>query len=150
MNDPSISIAAALAKHFEGLSLKPYHDPVGFPTIGYGHLLSRIAWEPLDKWPALATEADAGVLLMADMEKKLEGVRRLVRAELNDNQEAAVLDFAFNCGVGNLQASTLRQKLNREEFDSASDEFGRWVYADGKKLNGLIRRRFAERELFLS
>ena len=50
LDDPALRIAATVADDFEGLSLTPYHDPVGYPTLGYGHLLSRVPWAPLEQW----------------------------------------------------------------------------------------------------
>ena len=108
-NDPALRIAALLADDFEGLSLDPYHDPVGYPTIGYGHLLSREVGADLSRWEPLADRNAAVALLEIDMGKALRSVWRLIPAPLNDNQEAALADFAFNCGSGNLQASTLRR-----------------------------------------
>lgn len=145
----ALELAAEIAKPFEGLRLAPYHDPIGLPTVGYGHLLSHKAWADLAQWEAV-TEAEAHALLEADMAKAASAVRRLCPVELNDGQEAALIDFAFNCGAGNLQASALRQAINRGDLDMAAEQFGRWVYAGGVKLAGLVRRRAAERALFMS
>ena len=146
----TLALAAGIARPFEGLSLRPYHDPVGFPTIGYGHLLSRDRGADLARWPALQDEAAAAALLESDMAASLNSVRRLIAVPLTDTQEAALVDFAFNCGSGNLQLSTLRRVVNREEFDEAPRQFRRWVYASGRRLKGLMQRREAEVELFLS
>ena len=144
-----LTLAADIAKPFEGLSLNPYHDPVGFPTIGYGHLLSRDAWADLNRWSGIS-EDEAHDLLEADMQIAYKAVNRLVKVDLTDNQSAALIDFAFNCGAGNLQASTLLKKLNRGDYDGAANEFTRWIYAAGQKLPGLVRRRQAEKDCFLS
>lgn len=143
-----LEIAADLAAPFEGLRLSAYHDPVGYPTQGYGRLLSRTPWEDLSPWPDI-DETTAHDWLEQDMLKALGAVRRLIRAPLTDRQEAALADFAFNCGAGNLQASTLRKVVNRQEYEAAPAQFKRWVYARGRKLPGLVRRRDAEAELFL-
>lgn len=66
--DEMLDLASKIAKPFEGLSLTPYHDPVGYPTIGYGRLLSRTKWEPLSKWQPI-TEEQAEEYLEADMKK---------------------------------------------------------------------------------
>jgi lysozyme len=58
--------------------------------------------------------------------------------------------IAFNLGNGSLQASTLRKRINREDYEGAANEFPRWVFAGGRKLRGLVKRRYAERELFLT
>ena len=146
----TLELAADIAKPFEGLSLDPYHDPVGFPTIGYGHLLSREPGADLARWPALADEAEAQMLLQSDVAAALASVRRLIAAPLGEAQEAALVDFAFNCGAGNLQLSTLRRVINRGEYDEAPTQFRRWVYARGRRLKGLMHRREAEVEQFLS
>jgi lysozyme len=151
-------IAFALAREHETLYdptpatpalYEPYHDPVGFPTIGYGHLLSREVWAPLSRWPAI-TEAEADALLEADMAKAAGAVLRQIVAPLTDNQFAALVDFTFNVGSGNLQASTLRRVINREEYDEAPAQFRRWVYARAVKLPGLVRRREDEVRLWVS
>ena len=145
----ALQAAAELAKPFEGLSLEPYHDPVGYPTIGYGHLLSREVGAPLARWDPLPDEEAADDLLDADMGSAAGSVTRLIQVPLTALQAAALIDFAFNCGAGNLQASTLRRVINRGEFDAAPAQFRRWVYARGVKLNGLVRRREAEAQLWM-
>lgn len=126
----------------------PYHDPVGYPTVGYGHLLSKNPYEDLGKYESL-TEEQGLDLLLKDMERSLASVFRLIEFPLKDCQYAALVDFAFNCGSGNLQASTLRRVINRGELDEAPAQFRRWVYARGVKLAGLIRRREAEVDMWL-
>lgn len=59
----------------------------------------------------------------------------------------AILDFAFNCGVGNLQASTLRKRINADDVDGAKIELMKWVRGGGKVLPGLVKRRAAEAAL---
>lgn len=127
--------------------IEPYHDPVGFPTQGYGRLLSRQRWAPLDRWPAITAET-AWQWLLEDMRKALAAVGRLITVPLTIQQAAALADFAFNCGPGNLQASTLRAVINRGDYAAAPAQFRRWVYAGPVKLPGLVRRRAAEVELW--
>jgi GH24 family phage-related lysozyme (muramidase) len=112
-----LAIAADIAKPFEGLRLDPYHDPVGYPTIGYGHLLSRKPWANLGQWKSIS-EDEAEHLLQQDMSRAQLAVSQLIDVELNENQEAALIDFTFNCGGGNLQASNLRRVINRGEPSS--------------------------------
>ena len=71
-------------------------------------------------------------------------VLRLIRVRLADDQFDALVSFTFNLGAGALQRSTLRRKVNREEHGEVPPEFMRWVWAGGRKLKGLIRRRAAE------
>lgn len=155
MNEEVLDLASELAKPFEGLHklinglVHPYHDPVGFPTQGYGHLLSRKAWALLEQWP-VQTPEDSIMWLEQDMTRALQSVLRLVTVELEVAQAAALTDFTYNCGGGNLQVSTLLRLVNREEFERAADEFPKWVYAGSVRLAGLVRRRAAERDLWLS
>jgi lysozyme len=72
-----------------------------------------------------------------------------VHVPLTQNQFDALVSFVFNLGVGNFRTSTLLKKLNAGDNDGAAQEFGRWIHAGGKALPGLVRRREAERALFL-
>jgi lysozyme len=165
--DEILEQAFKLAKPFEGLSLKAYYDPVGYPTQGYGRLLSREVWGNLgqppknreerqraqewleNKYPTVDLET-ADVWLKEDMLKATRATLRLCPGATGVKQIAALADFTFNCGAGNLEISTLRRRVNRGDFVGASDEFLKWVFARGIKLPGLVRRRVAERDLFLS
>lgn len=153
MPDSALDLAAALAKPFEGLRLDPYHCPANFPTIGYGHLLSRVQGADLRRWQAI-TENQAHDLLEKDMASAAASVARLINVPLSDHQRAALIDFTFNLGGGSLQVSTLRRVINRGELHDAPAQFMRWVYATvGRgpvKLPGLVRRRAAEVDYWLS
>lgn len=148
-----------LIKSFEGCHSSPYRCPAALWTIGYGRVLypdqarlktperASYALKPEHNRVWDADEIDA--LLEADLLRFSDGVLRLCPASA-DNQchLDAMVSFAFNVGLGNLQSSTLRMKYNRGE--SAADEFLKWNKAGGKILAGLTRRRAAERALFLS
>jgi len=142
-----LALSAELAKPFEGLRLKAYHDPVGYPTQGYGRLLSRTPWAPLEGYPDI-DEHTAEEWLKADMARAVRAAIRLCPGAESPAQLAALADFAFNCGGGNLQVSTLRKRVNRGDFGGAAQEFKKWVFARGVKLPGLVRRRRAESEVF--
>lgn len=133
-----------LIKRWEGLRLDMYKDVAGYPTIGYGHLVL-----PHEKFGGAITEAEAEALLRRDLKRYERSVGRLVHVPLSDNQYSALVSFTFNLGGAALQRSTLRMKLNREDYLGAADELHRWVYAGGRKVRGLMRRRSAERALFL-
>lgn len=133
----------ALIKRFESLRLAPYHDAVGYPTTGYGHLLSKEKWADLSRWNPI-TEEEANDLLANDVGVYERAVERLVSVPLSTGQFDALVSFTFNLGAGALQASTLRRKLNRGEYHEAPRELMRWVFAGGRKLRGLVRRREAE------
>lgn len=131
-----------LIKEFEGLSLTSYKDPVGIWTIGYGHIKTA-------KPGMVITEKQAEDLLRADLKEAEQAVNKFVQVPLNSNQFSALVSFVFNLGAGNFKSSTLLRELNKGNYIGASVQFERWVYAGGKILNGLIRRRKAESKLFL-
>lgn len=157
--EEAVEIAARLVSRpeFDGLHdpdkrtavIEPYYDPVGLPTIGYGHLLSRVAWAPLDQFPAI-TVSQAEALLRSDLMKAAGAVMRMVQVKLNANQIAALIDFVFNAGAGNFEISTLRRVINRGDFAAVPGQLMKWVYAKGIKLPGLVKRRRAEAELWVA
>ena len=137
-----------IVKSFEGISLEPYLCPANVWTVGYGATVGsdgrRI--DP-DMEPISETEAEA--LLIRDLGSSEGWVSRLIKTALTENQFSALVSFTFNLGAGSLQRSTLRMKLNRSEYQGAADEFPKWRMAGGRILAGLVRRRAAERKLFL-
>lgn len=139
------SAGLELIKSFEGLRLEKYRDAVGKWTIGYGHLILEN-----ESFPGALTLAEAEDLLRADLNMTERGVRRQVTVDLNQNQFDALVAFAFNVGLGNLQSSTLLRLLNQGQYPAAADQLPRWNKAGGKELLGLTRRRAAERKLFLT
>lgn len=139
--------AYQLARTFEGLCLNPYRDAAGYWTVGYGHLLSRDKSKGSSDFPPI-TEAEAEGLLTTDLLKAAASVTRLCPVPLTDGQFAAIVDFTFNVGSGNLQASSLRHLVNRGSTVEAGEQFGRWVYAGGVRFPGLVRRRAAELRVF--
>jgi lysozyme len=68
----------------------------------------------------------------------------------HQNKFDAVVSFAYNAGLGNYQRSTIRMKVNRGEWDDAAHAFLMWTKAGGKEVKGLVRRRQAEKALFLN
>lgn len=137
-----------IVKHFEGLELTAYRDAVGVWTIGYGH--TAAAGPPTVYAGQRISEAEAEAILRRDLGLFENGVKDLVRVPVNSNQFSALVSFSFNLGVGALGSSTLLRKLNAGDYQGAADEFPRWVKAGGRILAGLVRRRDAERALFLS
>jgi len=132
-----------LIKQFEGVRYEAYQDVAGIWTIGYGHTAGVKQGDTCD-----ATTADAW--LQADTAFAVDAVNRLVTQPVSQNQFDALVDFTFNCGVGAFERSTLLRRLNAGDYDSAADEFPRWSFAAGVHVKGLLRRREAERNLFLS
>lgn len=138
-----------LIKRFEGFKATPYLCPAGVPTIGYGSTRDTDG-KPITLAHAPITEVEAANLLRATLVTYENAVNRYVKVPLNQNQFDALVDFAYNAGAKNLLTSTLLKKLNSGDYLGASKEFSKWVYGGGKKLNGLVRRREAERQLFIS
>lgn len=133
-----------LIKHFEGFKAEPYVCAGGHLTIGYGHKI-----QDGEEFSTISlTEAEN--ILAKDLICSERAVIQYINTLLHDNQFAALVSFTFNMGGAALQRSTLRQKVNYGLNKEASREFLRWVYAGGKRLQGLTLRRVAERNLFLS
>ncbi|MFZ5335350.1 lysozyme [Enterobacter asburiae] len=138
----------ALIKQFEGCKLTAYQDSVGVWTIGYG-------WtKPVDGKPIRAgmtiKQETAERLLKTGLVSYESDVSRLVKVGLTQGQFDALVSFTYNLGGRSLSTSTLLRRLNAGDYAGAADEFLRWNKAGGKVLNGLTRRREAERALFLS
>ena len=132
-----------IVKEAEGLRLSAYLCPAGIPTIGYGHtkgvkLGDTCTREQAEKW------------LENDFFTAKQEVKAVVKVPLKENQLDALASFVFNLGVRKLIQSTLLKKLNAGDYSGAAAEFDKWVFAGGVKLNGLVKRRAKERQLFES
>ncbi|MCU7281712.1 lysozyme [Pseudomonas peradeniyensis] len=132
----------SLIKSFEGLRLQAYQDAVGVWTIGYGTTLGVKAGMSISK-------EQAERMLLQDVQRFEPEVQRLVTAQLNQSQWDALISFTYNLGSANLKSSTLRRLINAGDYAGAAEQFPRWNKAGGKVLPGLVRRRAAERDLFL-
>ncbi|CAH3750667.1 Lysozyme RrrD [Enterobacter cloacae] len=138
----------ALIKQFEGCKLTAYQDSVGVWTIGYGWT-QPVEGKPIRAGMTIKQET-AERLLKTGLVSYESDVSRLVKVGLNQGQFDALVSFTYNLGARSLSTSTLLRKLNAGDYAGAADEFLRWNKAGGKVLNGLTRRREAERALFLS
>jgi len=132
-----------MIKSFEGCKLEAYKDQVGVVTIGYGDTGPDVV-EGLT-----ITQEEANQRLSHKLEQFCSGVSKYVTAEVNDNQFAALVSFAYNLGLGSLQHSTLLALLNAGNASGAASQFLVWDKAGGKVSDGLLRRRTAEQALFL-
>ncbi|WP_462382335.1 lysozyme [Pseudomonas sp. Marseille-QA0892] len=130
-----------LIKQFEGLRLEAYDDGVGVQTVGYGHTKGVTRGMKI-------TAAQAVDFLRQDLRDAELEIERSVSVDLCQHQFDALASLIFNIGGRAFRDSTLRKKLNACDQKGAAAEFDRWVYAAGKKLTGLVRRRAAERKLF--
>ena len=133
----AIAIAGVLVAHFEpGRDRgRPYIDPAGVLTVCDGHTGPDI--DP----SRIYTDAECDAWRETDLAQADAAIQRLVIVPLNDWQRAALIDFVYNVGAGNLAKSTLLRRLNAGDYDGACDEYRRWVYAGGRRLPGLVTRR---------
>jgi lysozyme len=143
----AVELAAQLCRRFEGLRLRPYLCPAGVPTIGYGNTryLDGRAVQLTD--PAIDATT-ANVMLLASLRGTyLPAVLQLCPGVDDARRLAALLDFTYNLGAGNLRASTLRRKVNVGDWASVPAELRKWVRGGGRVLPGLVARREAEAAL---
>ena len=140
--------AVEIIKEFEGLRLGAYLDSVGVPTIGWG-TTHYTDGSPVQLGQTISAER-AEELLAHDMHKFEEGIKKHVAIELNDNQDAALISFCYNLGLGAFYHSSLLRKINHHDIQEAADELPKWCHAGGHVVGGLVRRRELERQLYLS
>ncbi|ACT11635.1 MULTISPECIES: lysozyme [Pectobacterium] len=134
----------SLIKSFEGLKLTKYRDTAGKWTIGYGHLIL-----PNENFDNGITPQEADLLLRQDLKTAENGVQHYVNVDLNGNQFGALTSFTYNLGVNSLKTSTLLRLLNQGDYVGAAAQFPRWDKDGEQVVEGLLRRREAEKALFL-
>jgi lysozyme len=132
-----------LIKSFEACRLTVYKDLVGYPTVGWG---SRTT---LPVGTAISQD-EANSLLDSDIKRISDGVKACIRTVINDNQFSALVCLAYNIGGNAFAHSTLAKLINSGELTAAANEFEKWDKAEGIVVPGLLRRRLAEKALFLS
>lgn len=143
----ALVMAEALCKRFEGLYLRPYLCPAGVPTIGYGATFYENGRRVMMTDPPIS-KARAEQLLRWHLTRRfIPAVMALCPGAETPQQVAALTDFAFNLGEGNLRTSTLRRKVNAGQWDEVPAQLMRWNKAGGRVLRGLTRRRQAEVDL---
>lgn len=138
-----------LIKRYEGVRRKPYRCPAGLWTVGVGHLIGDGLSLP-DSWNRTLEAAEIDAILAKDVTRFERGVARYISAKLTQGQFDALVSFSFNLGLGTLQRSKVRLKLNRGDMDGAIASLLKYNKAGGKELKGLTFRRKAEAALFLS
>ena len=144
-----LAFAAILCRKYEGLYLRPYLCPAGVPTIGYGATFYENGLKVTMK-DAPITKERAEELLKYHLKRSfLPTVIKLCPTLDTEEKAAAILDFAFNLGTGNLKASTLRKRILAKEWPSVPSELRKWNKAGGKVLKGLTLRRDSEVALFV-
>lgn len=141
----NLDIAAALCKQFEGFRSKPYLCPAGVATIGYGSTYYGNGTK-VSLSDAPISEPEASNLLLNELRHTyLPGVLRNCPILATDEKKCnAIVDFCYNLGVGRLQTSTLKRKVNAQDWEGAKEQLMLWTKGGGRVLPGLLKRRTAE------
>lgn len=157
-----------MLKHHEGVRSKPYMCPAQIWTVGVGHVLYQeqirlpvvrkpgyegmirkdytLQIEDFRPW----SDGEIDDLLAQDLALFTKGVVRLTHARVTAGQFGALVSFAFNAGLGNLQRSSILMKHRRGDHQGAADSFRMWTKGGGRVLPGLVKRREDERALYLA
>lgn len=146
MENNPIEIAKRLCILFEGVYLKPYLCPAGIPTIGVGSTFYENGTRVTLADPPITRER-AEQLLMWELEKNcLPRVLKLCPnlSDWGPGAVAAIMDFVYNLGSGQLQSSTLRKRIQAGDKEGAKEELMKWVKGGGRILPGLVKRRTVE------
>ncbi|MBT2771327.1 lysozyme [Halomonas sp. ISL-60] len=133
-------------KQHEGFSTTAYKDSAGIWTIGYGS--TRIHDRHV-KSDDVVTEHQAINQMIQDLETFENAVNESVKVYLSQSQYNALVSFTYNVGSHAFKTSTLLKKLNQSDYQTAANEFLKWVHAGGQRIQGLVNRRTDERALFL-
>jgi lysozyme len=147
-------------KKDEGVRSRPYQCPALLWTVGVGHVIdpNHAKVKLADRkqlpipagWDRVLSSEEIDEILRKDLNRFEAGVLRLIKVKLTQGQFDALVSFSFNVGLGNLQNSTLRMKINRGDYEGAAEQFLVWTKAGGKVLKGLVIRRTHEKEMFES
>lgn len=144
----ALAIATELCKEFEGFRSKPYICPAGYPTIGYGTVYKPDGSKVTMQDQPISKELAQEWLITELRNNYMAGVLRASpRLITNPQALGAITDFAYNLGVPRYRASTLKRRVDAQDWEGAATELHRWVYGGGRKLPGLVRRRQAEADL---
>lgn len=134
----AIAIAAVMIKPLEGVEYDPYRDVVGVWTVCHGHTGKDIMFGKT------YTQSECDALLNKDLHKTAKAIDPYIKVEISDFTRAALYSFAYNVGATNFKTSTLLKLLNDGKKSEACAQLKRWVYAGGKKWQGLVNRRDVE------
>ena len=141
----NLELAAELCRKYEGYRAKPYLCPANVATIGYGSTYYADGKKVTLQDPPM-DEPTARALLLVELEHTyLPGVLRNCPILATDVRKCnSIVDFAYNCGVGRLQTSTLKRKINASDWKGAKEQLMLWIKGGGKVLPGLLKRRISE------
>jgi lysozyme len=141
----NLEIAVSLCKQFEGYRARPYLCPAGVPTIGYGSTYYSDGRKVTLQDPPMDEPAASALLMYELQHTYLPGTLRNCPILATDERRLnAVVDFCYNLGIGRLQTSTLKRKINAQDWEGAKEELKKWNKGGGKVLAGLDKRRKAE------
>lgn len=127
-------------------ALEAYLDSGGVWTIGWG--TTRIDKNTPVKGGDVCTVEQAEEWLIRDCANAEKSIKNSVKVPLSENQYAALLSFVYNVGNGGFERSTLLRLLNEKHYASAADQLTNWIYDNGRKVQGLINRRNAEKDVW--
>ena len=144
--DCDLKSACDFIKQYEGLELAAYRCPAGVWTIGYGHTGKDVG-EGLT-----ITSEEADDLLLEDVKSVVARLSPYVRVPVTAGQFVAIVSLAFNVGVSYLvnRCPKLMRALNAGDEEECARQFLDITKSNGRVLPGLVRRRKAESERFLS
>ena len=131
----------SLIKHFEGCGVEAYQDSVWIWTIGYGTIKGVKEGDQI-------TQDEAEHLLQEEMPEYEGYINEMVKVPLEQTQFDALCSWVFNLGPNNLKSSTLLKVLNESRYDEVPEQIVRWNKAGGQVLQGLVKRRQAEADMF--
>lgn len=137
-----------LIKYFEGVRYRPYRCAAGLWTVGVGHLIGNGKSLP-SEYNRTFTKEEVDALLIRDLTRFERGIGMYIKVPLRQSEFDALCSFSFNLGLGTLQRSTLRQKINRFDKKGAAENLLKYCRAGGKIIKGLQTRRQAEYKMFL-
>jgi lysozyme len=141
----NLDIAASLCKQYEGFRSKPYLCPAGVATIGYGSTYYSDGRKVTLQDPPMDEPAASALLMYELQHTYLPGTLRNCPILATDERRLnAVVDFCYNLGIGRLQTSTLKRKINAQDWEGAKEELKKWNKGGGKVLAGLDKRRKSE------
>lgn len=149
-----VTAAGAIAGSYliapwEGKKNEVYLDPIGIPTVCYGQTNKDLYGKQITL--GMSYTDDECLIMLSDHIKKVESqVSTRVKVDFaSDYQKASVISFVYNVGVGSFEKSTLLKKLNNGEHEAACEELTKWVFAGGRRLQGLANRREQEKQYCL-
>ena len=137
----------SLLEQFEGLRLEAYLDSAGIATIGWGSI--KYPNGNKVKLGDKITKAQAKEYKLHDLKEFESTVNTSVKSPLTQNQYDALVSLSYNIGSGAFKNSTLLKKLNSGDYKGAAEQFPVWNKVNSKKVQGLVNRREAERNLFI-